>query len=96
MVNHDFFLVTPDAGEEIIYDMNGLIPYQLVVGLETGVKYCLDPKTITPTSVNAGAATLRNLFHSSCSDATIFLPKNRSGVYNSSGFGKRALDPITS
>ena len=48
------------------------------------------------TSEKAGAVTVLYLFHSSPSEATMFLPKTDSIEYRSAGLGNLAREVVTS
>ena len=97
MLYVDDLLVFPFILEDVLEDLDGLIPDEPVVSLVQGrfsSRYVA--RGMLRTSEKAGATILRWCFHSSPSVAMMFVPNALSSSYGSVGFWKRARNPIRS
>ena len=97
MLYVDDLLVSPFILEDVLEDLDGLIPNEPVVPLAQGRFSCrYAARGMLRTSEKAGATILRWCFHSSPSVAMMFVPNALSSSYGSVSFWKRARDPIRS
>jgi hypothetical protein len=76
MIYNNFGSIAPDIVEQVVHNPYGLIPHQCIISLSNRVQPSWAKELISErTSENAGATIFRNFFHSSPSEATMFIPK---------------------
>jgi hypothetical protein len=80
VIYNNFGPVAPDIVEQVIHDPDSFIPHQFIIRLKAAFSLNRRRTVSERTSENAGATIFLNFFHSSPSEATMFIPKTVNGV----------------